>query len=77
MIYGAFDFFNLEHINGFHIRAAENSRILFVVRDLTAIAQNINIRKSYMTGHRTETAALRVKIKTVTYLMTSVAWPLS
>ena len=69
-----FFYFQFKYIDNIRIRAAEPKIAGFTLRQLTAIAHYVYIRKGHVHDHGTYFSPFGIKIKAVTYFMTSVAW---
>ena len=62
-----------EYIDHIHIRAAEADLAVAGSGRCAAVAEDVNIRKSNMHGHRAELATVSIIVEGISDLMTTVA----
>ena len=66
------NYFQPKHIDHIRIRAAEADIPITGCRWCTAVAKDVNVRKGNVHRHGAELAPLRIIVKGITYLVTTV-----
>ena len=65
-------FFNFKYVDCIDVGTAKYSRVLWLIGNIAAVAQNVDIRECNVHCHGTELTALRVEIETVADFMAAV-----